>query len=105
MWKGTAVVRLAHYRDMCVDGLRNTGTNLRRVWRSKGQDFNSGPPDYEARMLSSTHDACVKKIFRSIVAINFIIRRDCYDCLYIYAHVRYIKQVTPTSLGCLVTTI
>jgi hypothetical protein len=27
----------------------------------KGQDYNPVPPDHEARMLLSTHDACVEK--------------------------------------------
>lgn len=64
-----------------MDGLKKTGTNLRQDTWYKGQDFNPGPLDHEARMLPSTHDACVEKILSSDVTIHFNVRRDFYNYL------------------------
>jgi hypothetical protein len=43
---------LRHYSDIGVEGLKENREDLNRDIRSPGRDFNAGPPEYEAGVLT-----------------------------------------------------
>jgi hypothetical protein len=56
-WKGYGRKRqwpkLRHHPGICLEGLRKTKKNLSQDKGSPGRDFNPGPPEYEAGVLST----------------------------------------------------
>jgi hypothetical protein len=41
------------YPDICPEDLRKTTINLNQYSRSPGRDLKSGPPEYEAGLLTT----------------------------------------------------
>jgi hypothetical protein len=42
-----------YYPGICLEGLMRTTKNLSQDRRTSGRDLNSGPPEYEAAVLST----------------------------------------------------
>jgi hypothetical protein len=56
-WKGCGKKQsgpnLRYYPGICLEGLRKTTEDLSKYIWSLGQDFNPGPPEYEAGELTA----------------------------------------------------
>jgi hypothetical protein len=55
---------LRYYPGICLEGLRKATKNFSQDSRSPGRDLNSGPPEYEAGMLT-TRPRCTVRTWQN----------------------------------------
>jgi hypothetical protein len=53
MWKEAAMPNLKHYPDICLGELRKTMKGFSQNSRSPARNFNPGPSEYEAGLLTT----------------------------------------------------
>jgi hypothetical protein len=66
MWKEAVVPNLGYCPGNCLEGLRKT-TILNHGSRSRGRDFDPGPPEYEAGVITSRPWLSVSRCLRCTV--------------------------------------
>jgi hypothetical protein len=75
-WKGCRSLILRYYLGICLEGLRKI-TDISQDSRSQGRNLNTGPPEYEAGVLTTRPQRSVSSgpQFALIISV-------CYNSIY-----------------------